>query len=1369
MADPSAYQPIDLDAFNQNIKQQEQEVRRQQAEQLQARQQEVQKQAQQQKQTKAKKEQKFQQSLTSLIPQQQPGAPLEGVAKWMEENLAIPAVDLVDNLFQGNQRTPEQIAKERQQARTGFQQRLQEGQRQFEEETYKAPVTAAVAETTRVLGGALVKPVEGVLDIGYQAYLDATVNRGKRPDDETYKRAYTELVKAPKTEIGLTAERLLAMFMTIRGLRNIPGAKLGTAPISKELKGFARLGARGKKAALEGLVPGIIADILLTDAKEGNLSEVVKDLVPEAWRDSFVLGMATDKYQGNPFENRIKSGLGEGPVFNAAFNVAAPAIGVFYRAFRRLVKGGADPVTALRRSAEEASQVGDDALQSSSKAAASEMTEAVQVKYKQLELLDQDEARITQELANEIDPDNVRQLELDLDDINTKRQDISNQLDRDLDPTTKRYPHEDNRSVDTTDINRVAATQMNLEEGFPGIGKVSTHGHAGKVLTEAAAESVGLEKGTTGRQILDKFSKMVDVEQIAKDSKFTVGQVLTNATRVVDDFLDGIKRFDDFYGGDQGELVGRLMSQVGDVGKLAQSQRTVVAPETLVATKALVADMANQIYDLSLKATANDLAQFAGFREYERMVDRFVGLLEFYKTGTQFLGGGLNTLKLSVIDNLSEREAAQLLSKYEVDEDAAMTIFRLRKYAKEAKDAYRRGDADGVEKMRQLARGMILAGGDPAKTLNFARTALDLGLKVQTRNFYNSILSGVKTMFRNGGTFYRLIEGPTSIALKGFASGDEAYLKAAAAGYSSIIKGIGEASSVAARTWKTRIPMQATPKQMIYRTESLAMLENLEQTVETPMELIAVKLLKMHYRVAEALAIPERVMMTMDDYFKTILARQRINEMAAFEAFNEDPNNWEKVVATKLQKFGNAIDPNTGTIKSAGIAEYADIGTFQNDPGGLANLVSMMAEKLPIIGKAIVPFVRTPANILTYQLEHMPGLALVSQNYQRALKSEDPLLIAEHEGRQAVGAFAMITASAMASQGLITGNMPNPKVEPEEFKRWKELGIKPRSFNFNGIYVSYNMVEPLSNLVAMAADLTRVGQTYGLSEGWMDRMGAVAMMTIHGTFVDKSYFSAIAGIGELSQLESWNDKATRATVMFINNQFPVAGFRRMLGNMADQYQREYSNEFDRSLQAALPFYRNYRPAQISVFTGKPMKNPNGGPGFLGIYNASIPFEIGVGTEDPVVDMMQAIGYKWKDDLEKDPTGLPYSAEDKEFIRRTMFEQGIRTQLEAEMKKPYFKEDLNEWKSRKLGPNRKYHKSETPIVYDNVQRIWNSNLEFARQKLREQNAQLGDNVQNIMKEKYQLRQGNYQLDKPKDYSDRTVTTQTEEGIKTLIGY
>ena len=110
-----------------------------------------------------------------------------------------------------------------------------------------------------------------------------------------------------------------------RQLRNVPGAKLGTKPMPKDLKNAQWLAAKGKRAILEGAVPGAISDFLLTDAKDGNMMEVIKDLVPENYREAFIFGLATDKY-GDPWMNRVKSageGLMLGPVFNVGLSALA--------------------------------------------------------------------------------------------------------------------------------------------------------------------------------------------------------------------------------------------------------------------------------------------------------------------------------------------------------------------------------------------------------------------------------------------------------------------------------------------------------------------------------------------------------------------------------------------------------------------------------------------------------------------------------------------------------------------------------------------------------------------------------------------------------------------------------------------------------------------------------------------------------------------------------------------------------------------------------------------------------------------------------------------------------------------------------------
>ena len=492
--------------------------------------------------------------------------------------------------------------------------------------------------------------------------------------------------------------------------------------------------------------------------------------------------------------------------------------------------------------------------------------------------------------------------------------------------------------------------------------------------------------------------------------------------------------------------------------------------------------------------------------------------------------------------------------------------------------------------------------------------------------------------------------------------------------------------------------------------------------------------------MAEALDLPSKLLMGMDDYMKTILVRQRVAELATYQAMKEAPGNPEKYMAKYLDQYKNAIDPQTGTIKSAALREYAEIGTFQSDPGAMINHLSASLERMPF-GRIAVPFLRTPANIIMYQFEHLPFTSQFSKNYQKAMKSGDPLLVAEYEGRQAVGLAAVAAAGSMAAAGKITGNWP---IEPEERKRWKELGIRPRSLVFGNQYISYQMVEPLSNIIAGVADAVRIWQVYGMREEFIQKMTGQMGLAIAAGLTEKSYFSGIAAMTEVADPQNWtSEKATRGLIGFLNSQMYLSGMRRGFANTFDDYQREYSNELDRQLQTAIPGYRNFRPSMISVFTGKPMKNPNGG-----LWNANVPFEISLENKDSVVDNLQKVGFKWKDDLEKHNTGILLSAEDKNFIRTAMHEYGIRDRYAALMNTPYFKEDLANWEARKLGPNKEYFNSQQPRVLTDVQQIWTEAREYAFNKLAaKEGSTLGEQMQTIEKQKSQFKRGNYQAGSP----------------------
>lgn len=1332
----NSYPAIDIEKLKRLNKQSEQKAVQEQ--QTQVKQAKVKQQQQQAAKSKAKQveEQKFNKTLVSpLKPKPKPPGQLDGFGKFIEENISIPAADFLDNLS-GDQKTPDQIAQERKQQRAAGQQKRKETEKALEDVAYSNPVYTASTDTLRAAVGAFAKPVEAAIDKSYQFYLNNTVNKGLSPADEAYQRAYTELTKAPRTDVAKTGEKLLSFFLLSRSLRNIPGAKLGMSPMPTGLKGVAWAGAKGKRIVTEGLVPSIIADFFLTDAKDGNFSEIIKEMVPEELQQSWMFALASDQKKGDPILNSVKSAF-EGIPLNVAGNVILPALTTSYRFARTLLAKGYDKDRVVSEALEVLSTEADKNLKEVAQASSKETADMMGVKTEEYNQLELDVQQLEARRTTTADPEEAQQLELDLDNLRQQQTDIRIDLDNAVDPNTQKEYFQNTGTIKADDINDIGAKQLNLEEGFPGTGRVSIHGDAGKILTESAVKQVGMSKDVR-RKLLTEIEQKIDIKAIAKESGKTYGEVLANIYRINKDFTDSLKTYDNLYVDDESALMKKLLSQAGETVSTSKKGLVGVTTETLGAAKITIASYANDLYRLSKEAERADTAQIADADYYERISDRLLGLLEIYKESTQFFGGSLGALRVRALQNLDQREIDQIIKGTEIDEnDTALTIFAMKKMVKEAKDSYRRGDANGLEAMRRLTRALQLSGGDPSKTLSFARTALTNLSEVAARNFFNSILSGFKTIFRNGSVVYGLIERPTSIIIGGSFNLNPAQVRAGIAGYRSILGSAGEAWKVARRTIQTGVPANQSVNQFIRRSETKNALETLDQIASTRSEKIAVGFLKWHYATSEYFDFPEKLMMGMDDYFKTILVRQRIDEKATLEAMESGIYDPKKFMELKMTKYANVMDPQTGTIKSAAFKEYAEIGTFQSNPGAVANYISGAVSAIPG-GTWMVPFIRTPANILTYQLEHLPVVRSFSKNYRAAKDGGDELLMAEMNGRQAVGVMTVASAAYMASNNLITGDMPDPRKEPAEYQRWKDLGIKPRALNFPGFQVSYGMVEPLSNIIAASANIARVMNTYGMSEDFGERLSTALAITISGSFTEKSYFQGLANLVEIFTPENWTSAgATRAALSAVNNQLGIASLRRGIANSFDGNMREYSNEFDRMMQNALPIYRNFAPAMISIRTGQPMKNPNGNP-----WNANVPFEVGIPGEDKTVDMLAEIEFKWGDRLDKFKN-IPLNRDQKAIVRKAMFDFNVFGKIEDEMKKPYFKDDLKKWKERRFGPDKEYFNSVSPNVYQNVQQIWTDAENYAFKVLRETDPALGEKITDLQRKEYQMKsQGSY---------------------------
>jgi hypothetical protein len=138
-----------------------------------------------------------------------------------------------------------------------------------------------IQEGVKVIRKGILSVPEGVLNVGHQAVLDLTVNRNREKDE--YIRAAYDFGINPKTDIGKTSAKILGFIIGTRvaGKALGPVGKIGTAPVPKGLTGGAKLAAQARKLVTDGLIPGAVADFILTDPKDGNLSNAIQNLVPK--------------------------------------------------------------------------------------------------------------------------------------------------------------------------------------------------------------------------------------------------------------------------------------------------------------------------------------------------------------------------------------------------------------------------------------------------------------------------------------------------------------------------------------------------------------------------------------------------------------------------------------------------------------------------------------------------------------------------------------------------------------------------------------------------------------------------------------------------------------------------------------------------------------------------------------------------------------------------------------------------------------------------------------------------------------------------------------------------------------------------------
>ena len=285
-------------------------------------------------------------------------------------------------------------------------------------------------------------------------------------------------------------------------------------------------------------------------------------------------------------------------------------------------------------------------------------------------------------------------------------------------------------------------------------------------------------------------------------------------------------------------------------------------------------------------------------------------------------------------------------------------------------------------------------------------------------------------------------------------------------------------------------------------------------------------------RVVDALGalvrLPGRALGASDEFFKTVAHRMELHARAHRQAVRDVAGGVVEPGRIKERMADILADPPEDLRLAA--VDFADYSTFTNAPGALASALQRMTGEYPLL-KVLVPFVRTPANIMRFAFERTP-LAPLMQHVRTDLAAggarKDIAL-----ARMSMGTAVMLAGMDAAMNDKISGSGPKSGGDREALKR---TGWQPYSVKVGDRWFAYGRLDPLGMQLGIAADMA---ETLRNMDGEVDkdaeRVAVAAVAAIGNTALSKTYLSGLSSffqaMGDPDRYaESWAQKLAGSMV-----------------------------------------------------------------------------------------------------------------------------------------------------------------------------------------------------------------------------------------------
>lgn len=351
-----------------------------------------------------------------------------------------------------------------------------------------------------------------------------------------------------------------------------------------------------------------------------------------------------------------------------------------------------------------------------------------------------------------------------------------------------------------------------------------------------------------------------------------------------------------------------------------------------------------------------------------------------------------------------------------------------------------------------------------------------------------------------------------------------------------------------------------------------------------------------------AAGVAPRLLGGVDELVKQTVYRSKVAASAHMEGVEQAVQSGLKGKAARDfvksyvgQRLDNAFDAEGRGVDPEALRE-ANIATFQQDllPGTFGkNVQTLISNDKTQLVRLILPFVKTPTNVIRYGWKMTPGLNMLQGEYKQMLSGAmGNEAKAQAVGQMTMGFLFMGSAAYLGAQGMITGGGPSdPKLKAQLLATgWQPYSIVTENDDGTKSYTPFNRYDPVALPFGIIADIQDaihiMGDDAENSPELQDAIGAL------GTSLAKQFTSRTYLLSLNQALEALSDpdrSGQRFAGSMAQSFVPFSGFTRQTSN--DPYLRDARTIADKMMQVVPGQSANLPPKYN--WLGQPVLNRQG--------------------------------------------------------------------------------------------------------------------------------------------------------------------------------